>query len=120
MQLLAIDILAILKTNVDRTMFHYNLQNFRMCTIAIEALTPLYRTSRIKLYTNIARSRFFCRMAKRFIVFHKVIFVLPLDKLLFAIRRWGFFTMKLIQIFHGKIKFHCEGRKYALLLLYEI
>ena len=49
-----IDLLAILKTNVDR-----------MCTIAIEALTPLYRTSRIKLYKNNARSRLFCRIAKR-------------------------------------------------------
>ena len=36
-----------------------------MCTIAIEALTPLDRTSRIKLYKNIARSRLFCRIAKR-------------------------------------------------------
>ena len=36
-----------------------------MCTIAIEAPTPLYRTSRIKLYKNIARSRLFCRIAKR-------------------------------------------------------
>ena len=36
-----------------------------MRTIAIEALTPLYRTSRIKLYKNIARSRLFCRIAKR-------------------------------------------------------
>ena len=36
-----------------------------MCTIAIEALTPLYRISRIKLYKNIARSRPFCRIAKR-------------------------------------------------------
>ena len=35
-----------------------------MGTIAIEALTPLNRTSRIKLYKNIARSRLFCRIAK--------------------------------------------------------
>ena len=40
-----------------------------MCTIAIEALTPLYRTLRIKLYKNIARSRLFCRIAKRSIAF---------------------------------------------------
>ena len=39
-----------------------------MCTIAIEALTPLYRTSCIKLYKNIARSRLFCRIAKKSIV----------------------------------------------------
>ena len=36
-----------------------------MCTIAIQALTPLNRTSRIKLYKNIARSRLFSRIAKR-------------------------------------------------------
>ena len=36
-----------------------------MWTIAIEALTPLYRTWSIKLYKNIARSRLFCRIAKR-------------------------------------------------------
>ena len=36
-----------------------------MCTIAIEALTSLNRTSRIKMYKNIARSRLFCRIAKR-------------------------------------------------------
>ena len=36
-----------------------------MCTIAIEALTPLYQTSRIKLYKDIARSSLFCRIAKR-------------------------------------------------------
>ena len=35
-----------------------------MCTIAIEALTPLYRHS-IKLHKNIARSKLFCRIAKR-------------------------------------------------------
>ena len=38
---------------------------FRIFTIAIEALTPLFRTSHIKLYKNIARSRLFCRIAKR-------------------------------------------------------
>ena len=36
-----------------------------MCTIPVEALTPLDRTSRIKMYKNIARSRLFCRIAKR-------------------------------------------------------
>ena len=41
-----------------------------MCTIAIEALTPLYRASRIKLYKNIARSRLFRRIAKRSIGTH--------------------------------------------------
>ena len=36
-----------------------------MCTIVIEALTPFNRTSRIKMYKSIARSRLFCRIAKR-------------------------------------------------------
>ena len=36
-----------------------------MYTIAIEAVTPLFRTSHINLYENIARSRLFCRIAKR-------------------------------------------------------
>ena len=36
-----------------------------MCTIVIAALTQLNRTSRIKLYKIIARSRLFCRIAKR-------------------------------------------------------
>ena len=36
-----------------------------MCTIVIEALTPLDRTSRIKIFKNDARSRLFCRIAKR-------------------------------------------------------
>ena len=44
-----------------------------MCTIAIEAVTPLFRTSRINLYKNIARSRLFCRIAKRSIVDNVVI-----------------------------------------------
>ena len=39
-----------------------------MCTIVIEALTPLNRASRIQLYKNIARSRLFCRIAKRSIL----------------------------------------------------
>ena len=60
-----IDLLAILKKNLDRTMFHYILQNFRMCIILIEALTPLGRTSCIKMYKSVARSRLFCRIAKR-------------------------------------------------------
>ena len=38
---------------------------FPMCTILIEALTPLDRTSRIKMYKNNARSRLFSRIAKR-------------------------------------------------------
>ena len=42
-----------------------------MCTIAIEAVTPLYRTSRINLYKNIARSRLFCRIAKRSIIYSR-------------------------------------------------
>ena len=36
-----------------------------MCTIVIEALTPLDRISCIKMYKNNARSRLFCRIAKR-------------------------------------------------------
>ena len=36
-----------------------------MCTIAIEALTPFNRTSRIQMYKNVARSRLFRRIAKR-------------------------------------------------------
>ena len=32
-----IDLLAILKKNVNRTTFVYILKNFRMCTIAVEA-----------------------------------------------------------------------------------
>ena len=39
-----------------------------MCTIVIEALTPLDRSSDIKMYENNARSRLFCRIAKRSIV----------------------------------------------------
>ena len=39
-----------------------------MPRIVIEALTPLDRTSRIKLYKNNARSRLFCRIAKRSII----------------------------------------------------
>ena len=39
-----------------------------MCTIVIEAVTPFCRTSCIKLYKDIARSRLFCRIAKRSIV----------------------------------------------------
>ena len=36
-----------------------------MCIIVIEPLTPLDRTSRMKLYKNNARSRLFCRIAER-------------------------------------------------------
>ena len=36
-----------------------------MCTIVIEALTPLDRTLRIKMYKNNTRSRLFFRIAKR-------------------------------------------------------
>ena len=39
-----------------------------MCTIVIEALTPLDRISCIKMYKNNARSRLFCRIAKRSII----------------------------------------------------
>ena len=35
-----------------------------MCTILIEALTPLNRASCIKTYRNNVRSRLFCRIAK--------------------------------------------------------
>ena len=45
--------------------------------IAMEALTPLYRTSSTKLYKNIARSRLFCRIAKRSIVIEALT---PLDR----------------------------------------
>ena len=40
-----IDLLAILKKNLNRTTFVYILKNFRMCTIAMEAKTTLDRTS---------------------------------------------------------------------------
>ena len=40
-----------------------------MCIILIEALTPLNRISCVKMYKNIARSRFFCKIAKRFFVY---------------------------------------------------
>ena len=36
-----------------------------MCIIGIESLTPLDRSSRIKLHKNNARSRLFCRIAKK-------------------------------------------------------
>ena len=39
-----------------------------MCTMVIEAPTPFDRTLRIKMYKNIARSRLFCRIAKRSII----------------------------------------------------
>ena len=63
--ILTIDLLPILRKNLNRTTFVYILKNFRMCTIAIEALTSLHRTSRIKMYKNIARSRLFCKIARR-------------------------------------------------------
>ena len=64
--------LAILKKSLNQTTFAYILKNFRMCTIAVEALTPLDRTSSIKMYKNIARSRLFCRIAKRPIATYQV------------------------------------------------
>ena len=45
-----------------------------MCTIAIEALTPLYQTLCIKLHKNIARSRLSCRIAKRSILAPDLLF----------------------------------------------
>ena len=48
-----------------------------MYTIKIEALTPLDRTSCIKMYKNNARSRLFCRIAKRSI-FRVVLEINPL------------------------------------------
>ena len=54
---------------IDRTVFCYILSNFRICTILIEALTPLDRTSCIEMYKNNARSSLFCRIAKRSISF---------------------------------------------------
>ena len=36
-----------------------------MCTLVIRTLTPIDQTSRMTLYKNNARSRLFCRMAKR-------------------------------------------------------
>ena len=52
----------------NRTIFCYILWHFRICTMVIEALTPLYRTSRIKMYKNNARSRLFFRIAKRLLL----------------------------------------------------
>ena len=43
-----LDLLAILKKNLNRMTFVYISKNFRMCTIAIEALTPLDRAWGIK------------------------------------------------------------------------
>ena len=54
--------------NQNRTIVCHILKNVRMCTMVIEALTPLNRTSRIKLYKNNAESRPFCRIAERSIV----------------------------------------------------
>ena len=60
-----IDLLAILKKNVDRTIFNHIWWNFLMCTIPIEDQTTLNRSSCSKMYKNNARSRLFCRIAKR-------------------------------------------------------
>ena len=46
-----------------------------MWTIVIEALTPLDRTSCIKMYKNNARSRLFCRIAKRSITSSYLIYL---------------------------------------------
>ena len=51
--------------NQNRTVSGYILKDIRMCTIVLEALTPLNRTSHIKVYENNARSTLFCRIAKR-------------------------------------------------------
>ena len=51
--------------NQNRTIFCYIMQNFRLCTMVKEALTPLDRASSMKMYKNSTRSRFFCRIAKR-------------------------------------------------------
>ena len=49
-----------------------------MCTIVIEALTPLNRTSCIKMYKNNARSRLFGRIAKKSIFVDDSVFSLIL------------------------------------------
>ena len=43
----------------NRTTFCFILKDFRMCTIVIEALTPLDRASCIKMYKSNARSWLF-------------------------------------------------------------
>ena len=53
------------KKNQNRAVFCYILSKFRMCTILIQGLTPLDRTSCIKMYKNNSRSSLFCRIAKR-------------------------------------------------------
>ena len=58
--------------NPNQTILSYILQKFRMCTIVIKALTPLDQISRVKVYKNYARSRLFCRIAKRSIAEHGV------------------------------------------------
>ena len=71
--------------NQNRTVFCYILSNFRICTIPIEALTPLDRTSCIKMYNkNNARSCLFCRIAKRSILVHD----LPSIEVGFSISNW--------------------------------
>ena len=57
-----------------------------MCTILIEALTPLNRISCIiKMYKNIARSRLFCRIAKRSIVLTGIVKQLGMNMIIVAI-----------------------------------
>ena len=56
----SIDLLAILKKNLNRKILYYILKNFRMCTIVIEVLTPLNLTSPIKMYEKNALSRLLC------------------------------------------------------------
>ena len=51
--------------NQNRTIFRYILQSFWMCTTVIEAVNPHDQTSPMKMYKNSARSRLFCRIAKR-------------------------------------------------------
>ena len=43
-------LLAIANKNMDRAIFCYSLKNSRMCKMMIEALTPLNRTSNIKMH----------------------------------------------------------------------
>ena len=61
----AIDLLAILKRIRIERYFATFCRIFRMRTIVIETLTPLNRTSHIKMHKNNARPRLFWRIAKR-------------------------------------------------------
>ena len=98
----SIDLLAILGKNLNRTMLYCNLKNFRMCIIVIESLTPLDRTSRIKLYKDNARFRLFLRIAKRLNFLKKLkacklIFFIPaLNKVVSFFCRW-----RKIKVLHG-------------------